>query len=305
MTSWDSFVRPVMRDWTALDMGERVKIRRAAGQLHEFQVFAVAQKLPPDWAWDIGNELNFVYACFRKTHSRPYDSMCQAFAGELRLGQGFLLDVAAVEEVVRLAGSEDGIHAHLVALDRKMEQGLKGITEELAKVGARVNEAVMGRDEDKYLEFASLLKKTSLPLPFGSARECETFLADSANFGLAQTTFKNDNRVLAFRRKKQAREVKYGGVVTEVRDEILQNEQTDECKFPVYIVAEFMFKPRILVGSGMEFQGELGEHSTAFFLDRSRYLMGPEWERDDAYIMERLRKHINYKNNVGKKRKRP
>lgn len=287
-TGTDSF----SATWEGLDdCGRDITYDNAVDQTKQFKVLALAEKLPPDWAWNLALELNEVETNMAMSGGNTFTGLCRAFGPTLVLGEPFLLDRNMVSSHGRNSTALDCLAKHISDLG----DGVKGAVAELSmRVGgmeAELKKAVTTRDEETYVKMRTAVKSASLPYPFDDIAECEKYMKVKVNYGIAQAAFNSDDAVL---KAKAATAEKVSSALSEAPARGKRKFVPDPfagVTFPARLPLRFLLSDKAL--SAVESKTlllHLGNETRRFLVERSRFVMGKEWQRTDAYILKKIRK---------------
>lgn len=257
--------------WDSLsECGRDVVYVNAKEEDKSFQVLALAEKLPPDWAWSLALELNEAETNLSMGGGDTFMQLCRAFGPTLILGEPFLLDPRFLAAKGHGTTAVESLAKHVTVMGEGVKEAVCELALRVSGLEAQVKEAVESRDEEKYLQIRNEVKSTKLPFPFSNLCECEDYLSAEATKAAAEAAFMCDEQVL-----------KAKAAVTAKR----------EVCFPARVALRFLLRDRALAGvESKHLLACLGEETKKFLCDSSRMLMGKDWQHCDAWILARIRR---------------
>lgn len=274
--SWNAAaVEEYVKTWDSLDEeGRHMEHANMLEPCKSFKILSLAERLPPDWTWDLALELNSVANGMKAAGGNVYEELTSTFADRLVLGRKFIVDVERMEAAAKNAGGLVGLSVNLLHMQQKVAASFSDLKKDVAEVKVAIDEAVTSRDEGKFEEFASLVKEATLPFPFKSMHACTNFLAREANYGLAVNAFAASDSARRFRMSEQERSMKRTGG-----------------RLPAKMLVQFLLtRPAAAAAAEERLDKAATGNTRRFFIYCAHHVMGPQWDADDKWILGRVQR---------------
>lgn len=174
----------------------------------------VADDLAVDVAADVTLEINLAERAAAVHQEDTYSHMTAVFSPLLAQGEPFVLLEEKLAELDGARATGTNLENRLASLEEAVASAAETQKATLQELRKTIEEGVLSKNEDAYVQLASEAKDAKLPLPCDSPEEVESFLGESgAAFDSAKTCFAFCESALAAKAAAERRK-KYEGATT-------------------------------------------------------------------------------------------